>query len=139
MPILVNGVDIDNVSLTTAPGWSIKGRIVTETGEVPALARDRVRIMARLVNGDLDPRMPGNNPDNGRVKDDWTFAFTGSFGPSRIRLTLPDGWMLSDYVQDGMWNDPEYLDSIRRYAQRFMLGESETRTVSLKLTAVDAP
>jgi hypothetical protein len=38
-----------------------------------------------------------------------------------------------------MWNDPEYLDSIKRYAQRFALGESETRTVSLKLTAVDAP
>jgi hypothetical protein len=55
---------------------------------------------------------------------------------------LPPGEYLAvavDYVQDGMWNDPEYLDSIKRYAQRFTLGESETRTVSLKLTAVDAP
>lgn len=234
-PIVVNGVDIDNVQLTTMPGWSMKGRVVTDTGEVPVFARDRVRILPRQINGDFDPRMGGNNPDNGRVKDDWSFAFTGAYGPSRIRVTLPDGWMLKsirhnaveiadavleprrgeefadvevvisnkvtsvsgaltdsrgapitdgtvivfgtesekwsedsrfvrsarpdqqgeyqikglpageyfaiaiDYVQEGMWNDPEYLDTIRRYAQRFTLAESETRTVGLKLTAVENP
>ena len=26
-----------------------------------------------------------------------------------------------EYVQDGIWNDPEYLDSIGRYARRFTL------------------
>jgi len=55
---------------------------------------------------------------------------------------LPPGEYLAvavDYVQDGMWNDPDYLDSIRRHAQRFSLGESDARTVGLKITAVDAP
>jgi hypothetical protein len=179
--------------------------------------------------------MGGNNPDNGRVKDDWSFAFTGAYGPSRIRVTLPDGWMVKtirhsaidiadavleprsgedysnvevvisnkvttvsglltdangapiadgtvivfstesdkwsegsrfvraarpdqqgqyqikglpggeyfavaiDYVQDGMWNDPEYLESIRSRALRFLLSDVETRTVGLKITAVDVP
>jgi hypothetical protein len=234
-PIVVNGVDLDNVSLTTMPGWSLKGRIVTDTGELPTLARDRIRVIARLVNGDLDPRMGGANPDNGRVKDDGTFAYSGAFGPSRLRVTLPDGWVVKaiqhhgidiadatldprtgeelsdvevvisskvttvsgvlsdskgapvadgtvivfateaekwsedsrfvrsarpdqqgqyqirglppgeyfalamDYVQDGLWNDPEYLESIRRYAQRFTLGESDARTVALKITAVETP
>jgi hypothetical protein len=56
--------------------------------------------------------------------------------------SLPPGDYLAvavDYVQDGMWNDPEYLDSIRRHAQRFTLGESDARTVGLRITAVESP
>ena len=40
-----------------------------------------------------------------------------------------------DYVQDGMWNDPEYLESIRRYAERMTLKEGESRSISLKLAS----
>ena len=36
------------------------------------------------------------------------------------------------YVEDGMWNDPEYLDSIRRYGQRLTLVEGDSRTRMLK-------
>ncbi len=32
-----------------------------------------------------------------------------------------------------MWNDPEFLDSVRRYAQKVSLGDADTQTVSLKL------
>jgi hypothetical protein len=49
---------------------------------------------------------------------------------------LPPGEYLAvaiDYVQEGLWNDPEYLESIRRYAQKFTLRESGTAVVSLKL------
>jgi hypothetical protein len=55
---------------------------------------------------------------------------------------LPPGEYLAlaiDYVQDGMWNDPEYLESLRGRAQRFTLGETETRTVGLKLATVENP
>jgi hypothetical protein len=50
---------------------------------------------------------------------------------------LPAGEYLAvaiDYVQEGMWNDPEYLESIRRYGQKFTLGEGATQAVALKLT-----
>ena len=49
---------------------------------------------------------------------------------------LPAGDYLAvalDYVEDGSWNDPEYLESIRRYGQRIRLGEAESQTVALKL------
>ena len=49
---------------------------------------------------------------------------------------LPPGDYLAvamDYVQDGMWNDPEYLESIRRYGQKLALTDGESRTISLKL------
>jgi carboxypeptidase family protein len=55
---------------------------------------------------------------------------------------LPPGEYLAlaiDYVQDGMWNDPEYLESLRGRAQHFTLGETETRTVGLKLATVENP
>jgi len=32
-----------------------------------------------------------------------------------------------------MWNDPEYLDAVRRYAQRITLGETGAQTVTLKV------
>ena len=49
---------------------------------------------------------------------------------------LPPGDYLAvalDYVEDGSWNDPEYLESIRRYGQRIRLGETESQTLALKL------
>ena len=49
---------------------------------------------------------------------------------------LPPGEYLAaamDYVQEGMWNDPEYLDSIRRYAQKFTLIDGGSQAVALKL------
>jgi Carboxypeptidase regulatory-like domain len=234
-PITVSGVDVDNVTLVTSAGWSASGQIVDDRGGVPGIARDRIRIAARPVNGDTDPRsMGGGNPDSGRVKDDWTFAVTNVFGAARIRVTLPDGWMVKavlhdgrdiadtlidmksgeelsgvqvivtnkvttvsgqltddkgapitdgtvivfadeaekwsedsrfvrsarpdqqgqyqikglppgeylavamDYVQEGLWNDPEYLDSVRRYAQKFMLTDGASQAVALKLVASDA-
>jgi len=55
---------------------------------------------------------------------------------------LPAGEYLAvaaDYVQEGMWNDPEYLEGLRRYAQRVALTDGEARSVTLKLTNVDTP
>ena len=48
---------------------------------------------------------------------------------------LPPGDYLAvavDYVEEGLWNDPEYLESIRRHGQRLTLGEAESRSLSLK-------
>jgi Carboxypeptidase regulatory-like domain len=232
-PITVSGVDLDNITLVTSAGWSVSGQVVDERGGVPGVARDRIRITARPVNGDSDPRMGGGSPDSGRVKDDWTFAVSSVFGAARIRVNLPDGWMVKavlhdgrdiadtlidmksgeelagvqvivtnkvttvsglltddkgapvadgtvivfadetekwsedsrfvrsarpdqegqyqikglppgqylavaiDYVQEGLWNDPEFLDSVRRYAQKFTLIEGASQAVALRLVAAD--
>lgn len=236
VPILVNGVDIDNVSLTTAAGGVISGQIVADTGGLPTVARDRVRIVARPVNTDFVAQggpPGGGNPDSGRMKEDGSFAVADVYGPVRLRVTLPDGWMVKaivqndrdigesplelrsgeevsgvqvvvtnkvttvvgqladdkgapltdgtvivfssdsakwsedsrfvrsarpdqqgqyqikglpageylavavDYVQEGMWNDPDFLETLRRYAQRLTLGDGDAKSVGLKLTAVE--
>lgn len=48
---------------------------------------------------------------------------------------LPPGEYLAvavDYVEEGSWNDPEYLESLRRHGQRLTLRDAESRTLSIK-------
>ena len=50
--------------------------------------------------------------------------------------TLPPGEYFAvalDYVEDGAWDDPEFLDSLRESAQRFTLAEAGLHSMSLKL------
>jgi hypothetical protein len=56
-------------------------------------------------------------------------------GSYQIRGLPPGDYFAAavDYVEDGMWNDPEYLESIRRYGQRVTLGETDAQTMTLKL------
>jgi hypothetical protein len=228
--IVVGDGPVDNVALQTSSGWSLTGQITTETGAAPNLRIDRIRVTPRPLSAGMPPVGPGGGgPDSGRVRDDWTFAVTGVFGPARLRANLPDGWMLKqilqdgrdvtdavfegrsgetlgglqlvmtnqvnsvsgalmdgkgapfvdgtvivfatdsekwsedsrfvrfarpdsdgnfsikglppgeylaaavDYVEEGMWNDPEYLESIRRYGQKVTLGDADARAVSLKV------
>ena len=42
-----------------------------------------------------------------------------------------------DYIEEGMWNDPEYLESLRQYGQRIALGDGESQVVTLRV--VNAP
>lgn len=49
---------------------------------------------------------------------------------------LPAGEYLAialDYVEDGAWNDPEYLESLRRDADKLTLAEGGTPTIALKV------
>jgi len=36
-------------------------------------------------------------------------------------------------ITECIWNDPEYLDAIRRYAEKVTLGESAAQSLSLKV------
>ena len=48
---------------------------------------------------------------------------------------LPPGEYLAvavDYVEEGVWNDPEYLDSIRTHGQRLTLADAESKSLTLK-------
>jgi Carboxypeptidase regulatory-like domain len=50
---------------------------------------------------------------------------------------LPPGDYLAvalDYVEEGMWNDPEYLSVIQRYAKNMTVTEADSQTIPLKVT-----
>jgi protocatechuate 3,4-dioxygenase beta subunit len=56
-------------------------------------------------------------------------------GRYRIGNLLPGEYLAValDYVEQGIWNDPEYLESIRRYAQRVTLTDAVAQAISLTL------
>lgn len=57
-------------------------------------------------------------------------------GQWRIKGLAPGDYfgVALEYIEDGSWNDPEYLESLRGAAMRFTVGEGESQTVALKLT-----
>jgi hypothetical protein len=59
-------------------------------------------------------------------------------GQWRIKGLAPGDYLgvALEYIEDGSWNDPEYLESLRAAATRFTVGEGESHTVALKLTTL---
>lgn len=232
-PVVLDGIDLDNVILATSNGWSVSGQVVADGGMTLTGFMTGFRIVAHPINGDQSaPGSPGTaTPDNGRVRDNGTFTVSGIFGPARLGATVPDTWIVKaitqngrdvtdtvfeptngdvlsgfqvivsdrvttlsgritddkgaaltdgtvlvfssdstrwaddsrfvqatrpdqqgrfqmrglppgeylaaaiDYVEEGMWNDPEYLASIRNLSQRFTLGEGNAHALMLKLSS----
>ena len=49
---------------------------------------------------------------------------------------LPPGDYLAiavDYVEEGTWNDPVFIESLRAHGEAITLAEGETRNIALKL------
>jgi hypothetical protein len=231
MTLVVDSVDIENLTLTGSGGGTVSGRIVVESGAVAKMTSITVTVGEALRN-QPSPAVLGAFRNSGgvsRVKDDGTFLVEHVFGHARFRATLPEGFMLKavrqegrdlsdavldlktgeeltgvevvitnritsiggqlvddanqpvhdatvvlfasdtdkwfestryvkaarpdqqgqwrvkglppedylavalEYVEDGSWNDPEYLESLRKLAARVTLGEGATQTIALKL------
>src|SRR5688572_13277623 len=70
----IAGDDLSGVLLVTTPGATLRGRVVTDTGE--ALPRDhKMRVSSRAV--DPARTYTDYDQDNGRVRDDLTFELKG--------------------------------------------------------------
>ena len=100
--ILVDGADM-NLVLTTSSGWTLRGRIVTEDGPLPANVRGRVDVAAVAAkNALMGIRIAGiGGPSQGRVNDDGSFEIPGIFGPARLIVNGPDGWAPREIVYGG--------------------------------------
>jgi hypothetical protein len=57
-------------------------------------------------------------------------------GQWRIKGLAPGDYLgvALEYIEDGSWNDPEYLESLRAAAMKFTVGEGESQSLALKLT-----
>jgi len=88
--------------LTTAPGWSMLGQIVTGEGVAPSARPGTFGVSVTPVDADVVPDSQANrDPDNGRVLSDWTVRVTGIYGAGRVHARTPDGWWVKSIVQDG--------------------------------------
>jgi hypothetical protein len=135
--ILQNGRDITDQPLEMKSGEELSG--------IQIVLTDRQTTVIGQLTDDK-----GATTDDGTIivfpteAEKWTenSRFVRSARPDQqgqyqIR-GLPAGEYLAvavEYVQEGMWNDPEFLESIRRYGQRVSLTDGSSQTIALKLVA----
>jgi hypothetical protein len=145
--------------VSTPPDWAVAsiqhdGRDVTDqaielrSGEswsdVQVIITNRITTLAGQV---VDAK--GQPTTDGMIV---IFAMDASkWGPNSryVRAARPDQqgqWQVKglpageyhvvalDDVEDGNWNDPDYLASIERYARKITMQEAEAQSVTLKLT-----
>ena len=139
-------------------GWAVKallqdGRDITDAplelrsgetlSDVQAIVTNRVTTVTGLLTDDRGAPLPdGTIIVFASEPEKWwgDSRFVRSARPDQQGryqiLGLPAGQYLAvavDYVEDGMWNDPEYLESIRPDGQKLTLQEGDSQGISLKL------
>jgi hypothetical protein len=99
IPVVFTGEDLSGIALVTTAGATVRGRVITDTGEAPP--RDhKMRLSSRAV----DPTRTFSvfDQDNGRVRDDMSFELKNVFGASRLSIApVPPGWSVRSIVHDG--------------------------------------
>jgi Carboxypeptidase regulatory-like domain len=133
--ILQDGRDVTDTAFEGRSGETLNGLQLVITNQVNSVA-------GALVDGTGAPLVDGTvivfAADSEKWSEDSRFVrFTRPDSDGNFSIKgLPPGEYLAaavDYVEEGMWNDPEYLESIRRYGQKVTLGDADARTVSLKI------
>jgi hypothetical protein len=103
VPVTVAGSDISGLTIVTAAGGSVSGRVVAQgqSAQKPNIRGVQILAMADAGTQTL-MGMAGRAFGNGRVNDDGTFELRGLFGAQVFRITgIPTGWTLKSIVLDG--------------------------------------
>jgi hypothetical protein len=146
------------LDVTVPDGWMVKaivrdGRDIADTplemrsGEqlsgVQISLTDRVTSVEGTLGDDNGAPLADGTvvvfaADSGKWSEESRFvrpARSDQKGRYKIK-GLPPGDYLAiaiDYVEDGAWNEPEFLESLRQYAQRLTLDAVEPQSLSLKV------
>jgi hypothetical protein len=108
MTLVVQGADIEGLTLSADPGGTLAGRLVTDDGSPLPAGRTALRVANQsTIPGRRTPGMPvGDN--NGVVGSGGDFTLRGISGPSMLRvMALPPGWAVKS-VEVG---DKDYVDT----------------------------
>jgi hypothetical protein len=130
-----DGRDVTDAPLESKSGDILSGLLVILTNHVTALS-------GQLVDDKGAPLADGTVLVFASESEKWSedSRFVRAVRPNQQGAWqvkgLPGGEYLAvavDYVEDGMWNDPEYLESVRRYAQKVTLTDGMSQTLSLRI------
>ena len=100
--IVVDGVDLENVSLAGSVGGTISGRVIAEGATQPKWSSVRVDVRQPLRN-QSSPGILGTfrNSGSATAKDDGSFVVEHVFDRARFQLSLPEGWMVKSITHGG--------------------------------------
>jgi hypothetical protein len=97
MDLAVGGEDVDGLTLVTAPGATVNGSVVSDTGEPFDFRAQQLQIAARPGAPDAQPGPAAN----ARVGDDWSFSLRNVIDAVIIRSTPPQGWVTKAVFVNG--------------------------------------
>ena len=100
-PVEVDGTDLEGITLTASPGWSLSGSVRASDGQVLPFSRDRLTIGARPLTGVRGMIVAGSPEYHQALNNEWNFTVSGLVGPARLRIVLPAGWFLQEARYDG--------------------------------------
>lgn len=135
--VLQNGRDITDEAIELRSGEELRGLQVVLTNRITSISgsvTDDSNAPATEGTVIVFPRDAAKWADEPRYLRAARPDQQGQFDI----LGLPPGEYLAaavGYVPQGMWADPELLESLRRSAQRVTLGDGTSQTVALKLVS----
>jgi hypothetical protein len=133
--ILYGDRDLSDEPLDMKSGEALSGVEVVLTNRI-------TRISAQLVDDKGAPVQDGtvvvfpSRPEKWFERSRWVRAVRPNQQGIFEVTSLPPGEYLAvglDYVQDGVWNDPEYLATLVQHAQKVTVREAESISLSLKV------
>lgn len=135
--VIHNGIDITGKPIELKSGEAMSGLEVVLSNRVASIT-GQLADAKGVPTGDGTVIVFSSEPSR------WTegsrfvrSARPDQYGQFRVTGLSPGDYLASaiQYVQDGMWNDPEFLESLRGSAQTVTLDEGSARTLSLRIIA----
>jgi hypothetical protein len=97
MDLMVGSENVEGLTLVTAPGATITGTVVSDTGEAFDFRASQFQVSARPAS----PEAPGPGGGGSRTGDDFTFTIRNVSDAVFIRTSTPQGWLLKSVSVSG--------------------------------------
>ena len=109
--VVLNGVDVEGVSLVAEGPVAVSGSLVTEDGTPLPAGPGRPRVVADPITPGRRPAQIGVGDDNGLVSSTGTFSYKAMKGPAVIQLSsLPAGWAVKSVEMGGRESVDNVID-----------------------------
>jgi hypothetical protein len=101
--VSVQGAGTAALTIVTAGGSSMTGRIVFEGGPAPATSSG-FHLTAHPSDPEASPAagIEGSLTARAQIRPNWEFQMTNLFGANRIAAQAPEGWWLKSITIDGI-------------------------------------
>jgi Carboxypeptidase regulatory-like domain len=121
-PVAVtHGASVENLTVVLGDGAATLSGVTTREGKAEADYTVILFPEARTSDATLVRLVRADRPDHR--------------GAYRLAGIPPGTWLVAavDFVEDGQWLDPNYLESLRQFAARITLDRGDDKTVNLEL------
>ena len=101
LDLMVGTEDVEGLTLVTAPGSTLNGTVVSDTGEPFDFRAQQLQIGSRPGSPDVQAMGAGAGAASARVADDWSFTLRNITDAVIVRASPPQGWAMKSVFVNG--------------------------------------